>query len=295
VSLGLQLFLLGIWTQIRQIGLWWLGGIMAGSAISVFMSEKINRALSSMRQNRFSIGAALGTAGLGIVSPVCMFGTIPLIAAIGKKGVPSYLLVTFMVSSIMLNPVLLVMSFSLGAAAALARLLICLLAGVFAGLLTCVFLKKKPVFQLDQFSEENTFSRHKAFWRDVGKSLRVTAPYLLAGIILTALFDQYFPKQYVEMLFGANRGLGILFAVSLSVPLYVCGGGTIPLISAWMQAGMSMGSALAFMVAGPATKITNLGAVKVILGWRYFIIYLGYCLAFAALAGFLADLIWHIS
>ena len=63
----------------------------------------------------------------------------------------------------------------------------------------------------------------------------------------------------------------------------------MPLLSSWLEAGMSMGSAIAFMVAGPATKLTNLGAVKIVLGLRNFTLYLGYCLLFAILAGFLAD------
>ena len=39
----------------------------------------------------------------------------------------------------------------------------------------------------------------------------------------------------------------------------MCGGGTIPLLIQWLVDGMSMGSAAAFMITGPATKITNLG------------------------------------
>ena len=62
--------------------------------------------------------------------------------------------------------------------------------------------------------------------------------------------------------FGNNKAFGVLTAAALGVPLYACGGGTIPLLHDWMLRGMSMGSAAAFMVSGPATKITNLGAVK---------------------------------
>jgi uncharacterized membrane protein YraQ (UPF0718 family) len=73
-------------------------------------------------------------------------------------------------------------------------------------------------------------------------------------------------------LFGkGNRGFGLLMAATIGVPLYMCGGGTIPLLMGWMQNGMSMGSATAFMISGPATKITNLGAVKIVLGLKDFI------------------------
>ena len=74
-------------------------------------------------------------------------------------------------------------------------------------------------------------------------------------------------------------------AATIGVPLYACGGGTIPLLQAWLTDGMSMGSACAFMVTGPATKITNLGAVKIILGWRKFVLYWFFIIGFACISG----------
>jgi uncharacterized membrane protein YraQ (UPF0718 family) len=95
-------------------------------------------------------------------------------------------------------------------------------------------------------------------------------------------------------LFGRNRGFGVLMAATIGVPLYVCGGGTIPLLMGWMQSGMSMGSAAAFMITGPATKITNLGAVKIILGIKNFILYLAFTILFALLSGLFVDYIIQI-
>lgn len=73
------------------------------------------------------------------------------------------------------------------------------------------------------------------------------------------------------------------------MPLYVCGGGTIPLLIQWLADGMSMGSAAAFMVTGPATKITNLGALKIVLGLKHFLLYLVYIMAFSMLTGWLTN------
>ncbi len=70
-------------------------------------------------------------------------------------------------------------------------------------------------------------------------------------------------------------------AATLGVPLYACGGGTIPLLQQWLLSGMSMGSASAFMLTGPATKITNLGALKIVLGVRHFVYYLAFVIVFA--------------
>ena len=52
-----------------------------------------------------------------------------------------------------------------------------------------------------------------------------------------------------------------------------------------------MGSAAAFMITGPATKITNLGAVKIVLGIRHFLLYLAFIMVFALMTGFTVNLI----
>jgi hypothetical protein len=54
--------------------------------------------------------------------------------------------------------------------------------------------------------------------------------------------------------------------------------------------GMGMGSAAAFMITGPATKITNLGALKIVLGIRHFVIYLLFTILFAVISGLVVDM-----
>lgn len=80
-------------------------------------------------------------------------------------------------------------------------------------------------------------------------------------------------------------------AATIGVPLYACGGGTIPLLQQWLWNGMSMGSAASFMLTGPSTKITNLGALKIVLGAKRFLLYLAYVIAFSLIAGLIVDLI----
>ena len=45
------------------------------------------------------------------------------------------------------------------------------------------------------------------------------------------------------------------------------------------------------MVTGPATKITNLGALKIVLGIRYFLLYLAYVMGFSLLTGMVVNLV----
>jgi len=279
-----------IWIQFQHIGPYWALGLVAGSLVSVFLSDRIAEKMARLASGSFWLFPLCIAAFLGIVSPLCMYGTVPIIAALGKKGVPQHLLAAFMISSILLNPNIFFFTFALGVGVTLARLALSFLSGILAGGLVLLLFKNRTLFAFERFAPADG-KRKKVFFLDLLKAFRITAPYLLFGITLAAWFERYVPPDLVAGMFGARRGLGVLFATTVSIPLYVCGGGTIPLIRAWMQAGMGTGDAMAFMLAGPTVKINNLSAVKMIFGAKHFALYLAYNLAFAMLAGWAIEFI----
>ena len=54
---------------------------------------------------------------------------------------------------------------------------------------------------------------------------------------------------------------------------------------------MSMGSAAAFMLTGPSTKITNLGALKIVLGVKHFALYFTFVMVFSFVTGMVVNLV----
>ena len=80
-------------------------------------------------------------------------------------------------------------------------------------------------------------------------------------------------------------------AATVGVLLYACGG-TIPLLQQWLADGMSMGSASAFMITGPSTKITNLGALKIVLGIKHFALYIIFVILSALISGVIVNLLY---
>ena len=54
---------------------------------------------------------------------------------------------------------------------------------------------------------------------------------------------------------------------------------------------MSMGAATSFMITGPSTKITNLGALKIVLGAKHFALYIAFVIVFSLAAGFMVNCI----
>ena len=200
-----------------------------------------------------------------------------------------------MMSSILLNPQLIIYSAALGTTALVARILSCFLCGILTGVLVRVFYRKKPFFDFTGFDEPKSRDTDPnillRFLKNLGRNIRATGLYFLFGIVLSALFQRYVPQELMTSLFGGNEAFGVLMAATIGVPLYACGGGTIPLLQAWLLDGMSMGSAAAFMITGPSTKITNLGALKIVLGMKNFVIYLAFVMVFAFSVGLLVNLV----
>jgi len=281
--------------QFEQIFKYWALGIVVGSLISVFGKEKIHRLFAAMQGKNWGLIGIIPASLIGIASPLCMYGTIPISASFAEKGMEEDWLAAFMMSSILLNPQLLFYSAALGKTALVIRFVSCFLCGITAGLLIRFFFKNRKFFTFKGFGE--TANRDTdpnllfRFLKNLWRNLKATGPAFLLGVALSAIFQRYVPAEAMSALFGKHQGFGLLMAATVGVPLYVCGGGTIPLLISWMESGMSLGSASAFMITGPAMKITNLGAVKIILGMKDFILYLLFSILFALFTGFLIDFV----
>jgi uncharacterized membrane protein YraQ (UPF0718 family) len=279
--------------QFEQIVWYWILGMALGSLVSVFGKEKIHTLFAKMRNTRMGAFGVIPASLLGVASPLCMYGTIPIAASFAGKGVAEDWIAAFVMSSILLNPQLLFYTAALGVPALVIRFVSCFLCGALAGLCVRVFFRNKPFFTFTKFehmaSHDTDPNPLLRFLKNFGRNVKATGMYFLIGIILSALFQRYVPSEAFGKLFGDNRGFGVLMAATIGVPLYVCGGGTIPLLQAWLLNGMTMGSAASFMISGPATKITNLGALKIVLGVKHFTLYWLFVITFALLSGLAVD------
>ena len=281
--------------QLRQIFVYWVAGMVIGSLVSVFAKNAIHSLFGGLKDKKMGIWGVIPASLLGTLSPLCMYGTIPIAASFSRQGMRDDWLAAFMMSSILLNPQLMLYSTALGGQALDVRLVTCIFCGILAGLLVHFLWGKKEFFRFDGFApgpgrdtDPDLFLR---FFKNLGRNVRATGPYFLIGVLLSALFQRYVPADAFASIFGENEGFGLLLAATIGVPLYACGGGTIPLLQQWLASGMSMGAAASFMITGPATKITNLGALKIVLGFRHFFLYLVYVMLFSMVSGFIVNLV----
>jgi copper chaperone CopZ len=85
--------------------------------------------------------------------------------------------------------------------------------------------------------------------------------------------------------------LGLLAALVVGIPMYVCSTASVPIAAGMVQAGFPAGAAVVFLMAGPATNAATLGAVRKTLGGKVFVIYLGTIVFFSLLAGLVMNAI----
>ena len=267
--------------------------MLIGSFISVFAKNKIHGIFAGMRDKKWGLFGIIPACILGIASPLCMYGTIPIAASFRRQGMREDWLAAFMMASILLNPQLIIYSAALGPTALAVRIISCFLGGLAAGLLVFLFFRNRDFFDFSGFEERASHDTHPnlfiRYLLNVWRNVKATGMYFFFGILLSAIFQRYVPSDLMARVFGGNEAWGVLMAATVGVPLYACGGGTIPLLRQWLWEGMSMGSAAAFMITGPATKITNLGALKIVMGLRRFLLYLTFVMLFSLLSGILVN------
>ena len=138
--------------QMSLIFRYWVLGMVLGPAVSVFAKEHIHGLFRSLRGKRLGVLGIFIASALGIASPLCMYGTIPLAASFSESGMEDDWLAAFMMSSILLNPQLILYSMALGPTALAIRIASSFFCGSAAGLLIRWFCREKGFFNFTGFS-----------------------------------------------------------------------------------------------------------------------------------------------
>ena len=114
--------------------------------------------------------------------------------------------------------------------------------------------------------------------------------WLFIGILFSTAIQTWVPSDFLA---AWGSGLpAMLVMIAISVPMYVCATASTPLAAGLMMGGISPGTALVFLLAGPASNIGSLGVIKKELGKRALIAYLTGVTVVAILSGLLLD--WYV-
>jgi len=278
--------------------LWFIlvGAIILGSVISVFVPIK---SLSEVCQSNKCLRAILYASLLGVVSPLGSYAVIPVFSALLANRIPLSPLMAFLITSPLISPIDFINTWGiLGAKMALARLASAVLIGVGSGALFYYLEKKGVSFYpephpvgsyaktLAMMKPALTGTRWKAIGTSIWKTSKYSGKYFLLAIFLAGIANTFIPQDWIVRTLGGSN-FSVLLAAAMGLPLYMCGGGAIPLIWQLMQMGMDKGAALAFFIAGPATRIAPMVTVLLLVRQKAFCLYFLSSFIGAILFGFL--------
>lgn len=244
--------------------------------------------------------ALFKSVGIGCVLPLCSCGTIPLGIGLFRGGAAIGNMLAFMTSTPILSPVLITISLKLlGWKLTVVLVIAAVLGSFFTGLIGN-WIFKNPKNEKAKTNEQNEFNRTVEIEEPrskISKALKWSFFELgadvsfdiLIGLGIASLLLTVLPLQWISTWIGQQDITTLLYVILLGIPVYACSIPSIPVVQGLLLLGASPGAAIAYMIAGPATNLGELNAIRKSMGLRPSIFY-GFALIFAALiAGLITD------
>ncbi|MBW2701791.1 MAG: permease [Deltaproteobacteria bacterium] len=260
------------------------------------------------------IGRGLGKPGfasvfravlLGVPMPLCSCGVVPTAIGLKNDGASRGAATGFLISTPQTGvDSILVSAAFLGWPFALFKVAAAFVTGLVGGSVVNA-LEREPSersivkMPMSMAGEQRWWRRFiEAFRYAVFDLLAMIDLWLLVGLLASVLITILIPGGSLQQVAWVQGVGGMFLMLALSMPLYVCTTSSVPIAASLIAAGMPMGAALVFLMAGPATNLATLGAVYRGLGGRVLAVYLltvalmsmAFGLVFEGLLGEAADL-----
>ena len=249
---------------------------------SYVSKEKIQKFLSHKRKYVGHLLASL----FGIITPFCSCSAIPLFLSLLEASIPVGITFSFLIASPMINEVALIMLLSLfGVKIALIYIFSGLLISIFAGIILGKLKADKWILKdilIQDFSVKKSCSCQKTnTWqfklynarRHTFSIIKKIWLYVLIGVGIGAWIHGYVPDNFLAKYADASKWYDVPFAVLLGIPLYSNAAGVIPLVSSLTEKGLSIGTALAFMMAVTGLSLPEFLILKRIMKWKLILLF----------------------
>lgn len=300
--------LMASWQLLMQSAPYMLLGLLVGGLLKVFLSpEYVARHLGS---SRFS--SVIKAALLGIPIPLCSCGVLPAAASLKKQGANKGATAAFLISTpesgvdsiaityALLDPIMTV-------ARPVAAFISAMAAGIGINLLQRPATQRKPnppTLLQTGCGCSGTCSTSKphtqpGFVTRLGMGFRYAATdiwgdlagWFFVGIMAAGIITVLIPDEVITSYLGGGLS-SMLLMLCLGIPLYICATASTPIAAAFILKGVSPGTALVFLLVGPATNVTSLSVLFGILGKKATGIYLAAIAVIAVFCGLLLDLVY---
>jgi len=242
----------------------------------------------------------------GAITPFCSCSSIPLFIGFVKGGIPLGVTFSFLITSPLVNEVAVAMfagTFGWRVTA------IYVVSGVLLGTIGGFVLGKMKlekhlsdwvrVIQQTGSTEAEAWEGEKAtLWQQLPGIIkgawdivRGVIIYVIIGIAIGAAMHGYVPEGFFEEYLSGEHWYAVPLAVILAVPMYANAAGIVPVIEVFVAKGVSLGTALAFMMSVVGLSLPEATMLKKVMTMRLILIFFG-SVAFAImLLGWLFNLV----
>lgn len=279
---------------LAELSLLFIGiSTIIGLTLAYISDDKLQRWLS----HKGALGNILG-ALMGGLTPFCACSTIPMTVGMLKANVPFGPVISFVVASPILNPIVLSMMVALlGLKAGIIYAVVSFLAAVIFGLILEKLGFDKQVKNvivtggqqnkviLETFKDKLIHAIGSAI-----QDYKAVFLYLVIGVAIGAIIKGFIPQTLIVNVAGPQNPLAVPVAAVIGIPLYIRATTAIPIGLALIQKGMSVGAVIALIIGGAGMAIPEMSLLASIFRPRLVGALVGVIFLTAVTAGLLFNL-----
>jgi len=274
---------------------------LVGIIRTYFSPEKTRKALEGKSLFAGNVMASI----LGIVTPFCSCSAIPLFLGFVEAGIPLGVTFSFLIAAPMINEVALVLLIGLfGWKVAVIYVITGLVIAIMSG-----FIIEK--LKLTKYVEDWVYSTHAkhnslienklSFSDRISTGITTVKEivgkiwiYIIIGIAVGAGAHGFVPEDYLAGALGDQNWYSVPLAILVGIPLYSNAAGIIPIVSVLIEKGVSLGTALAFMMSVIGLSLPEIIILKKVLKWQLIAVFIGVVALGIVLVGFLFNYVVFI-
>lgn len=241
------------------------------------------------------------SVGIGCILPLCSCGTIPLGIGLFRSGAAIGNILAFMTSTPILSPVLVALALSfLGVKLTVTFLVVAIVGAYAIGFIgNRIFISAKDPslqgsckkqYDRDKGSQKQPKSKLsqtlKWSFFDLGADVSVD---ITIGLSIAALLLTFLPMEWISSWLGQQDIYTLIYVILLGIPVYACSIPSIPIVQGLLLLGATPGAAVAYMIAGPATNLGELNAIRRSMGMKPALFYAVALIILALVAGLVTD------
>ena len=228
--------------------------------------------------------SVFNAAMLGIPLPLCSCGVIPTAMSLRKEGASKGATVSFLIATPQTGVDSIIATYSLmGLPFALIRPFVALATSLFGGVLVNRLDDNKAVVSDSGHASDTSASAASTttFGQKLLQALKYAfvemmqdiGKWLVVGLVAAGLITVFVPESFFS-LFADKPLLSMLLVLAFSIPMYLCATGSIPIAVALMLKGLSPGTALVLLMAGPAVNVASMLVISKVMGRKTLFLYL---------------------